>query len=101
MTDHLKPEDLEQDAQASSYNSYYGTPRVFSLAEGDTPTYGPRNARVLIFSQRNIERPVWHGGMYEFEDVIMSIDDARMIAPNRQSRTRDDRSMTHRRARTN
>jgi len=43
---------------------------------------------VLLFSQRNVERPVWHGGMYEFEDILASIDDVRMLAPRRQSGSR-------------
>lgn len=43
--------------------------------------------RVLLFSQRYIGRPVWHGGQYEFEDVIAQIDAVRVLAPQRKPST--------------
>ena len=43
---------------------------------------------MLLLSLRNVERPVWHGGMYEFEDIIMSIENARLLAPHRRPGSR-------------
>jgi hypothetical protein len=40
------------------------------------------NARVMLFSMRNIARHVARCGDYEFEDVISSCDDADVIAPH-------------------
>jgi Glycosyl transferases group 1 len=93
-------EETDVNGKASSY--YYGDPRLFELAEDASPAKAAENARVLIFSQRNVERPVWHGGMYEFEDVIMSIDAAHMLAPPRRAGTRAIRlgRQLHDRART-
>lgn len=65
-------------------SAYYGSPRLFSLA-GGVPTSPARDARVLLFSQRYIEQPVWHGGMYEFEDLLLGFDDVQLLAPRRQT----------------
>jgi len=43
----------------------------------------PANARVLLFSQRNVSRRVWRGGLNEFEDVIAEVDSVRMLTPRR------------------
>ena len=80
------PQHEAQHPGSSSY-SYYGSGRIFPLAY-DTATPPRQDARVLLFSQRNVERPVWHGGMYEFEDVIMSVENARMLAPHRRPGSR-------------
>lgn len=93
-------EETDINSKASSY--YDGDARLFELAGEDSPAKPAENARVLIFSQRNVERPVWHGGMYEFEDVIVSIDAAHMLAPRRRSSSRTIRlgRQLHARART-
>ena len=78
---------MDDQASSGSSNSYYGSARIFPL-ETDRSERPVRDARVLIFSQRNVERPVWHGGMYEFEDVITSVEDAQMLAPHRRPGTR-------------
>src|SRR5688572_30633108 len=79
--------DDETQRLGSTSNSYYGRARIFPL---DYVAAGqPRgDARVLLFSQRNVERPVWHGGMYEFEDIIMSVENVRMLAPHRRPGSR-------------
>jgi hypothetical protein len=41
-------------------------------------------ARVLLFSMRNIDRHVSRCGDYEFEDIISCCDDAEVIAPFRR-----------------
>lgn len=41
-----------------------------------------KNQRVLIFSQRNISRALFHCPHYEFEDVICEIDSAQLLAPH-------------------
>jgi hypothetical protein len=43
-----------------------------------------RQARVLLFSMRNIDRHVSRCGDYEFEDIISCCDDAEVIAPFRR-----------------
>ena len=86
--DSMRSDSLMDDqASSGSSNSYYGSARIFPLAT-DRSERPVRDARVLIFSQRNVERPVWHGGMYEFEDVIASIEDAQMLAPHRRPGSR-------------
>jgi hypothetical protein len=45
------------------------------------------DARVLLYSQRNLSRSVWRGGPNEFEDVIAQIDDVRMVAPGAHAAT--------------
>lgn len=48
-------------------------------------TAGPEGettrARVLLLSQRNIDRHVWHCSQYEFEHVICAVDDVDLLAP--------------------
>lgn len=39
------------------------------------------NPRILVFSQRNISRALFHCPHHEFEDVICQIDNAQMLAP--------------------
>ena len=53
------PQHETQHPSSSSY-SYYGSGRIFPLAY-DTAAPPRQDARVLLFSQRNVERPVWHG----------------------------------------
>jgi hypothetical protein len=73
---------------AGDGSSYYSDPHVFPLADEAPQPQRRGHARVLLFSQRNVERPVWHGGMYEFEDILASIDDVRMLAPKRRTGSR-------------
>jgi hypothetical protein len=48
---------------------------------------GPNcDARILLFSERALERPKWQVGQYEFEDVIDAIDDVDLVAPGPASR---------------
>jgi hypothetical protein len=52
-----------------------------------TPTGGPPSAcdsRVLIFSQRRLSSEVWHAAQFEFEDLLTEIDDAVVLAPERE-----------------
>jgi hypothetical protein len=37
-----------------------------------------------VFSQRALERPVWHAAQYEFEDLPLGLDDVDLLAPPRQ-----------------
>jgi glycosyl transferase family 1 len=46
----------------------------------------PSDARVLLFSMRNLTRHVSRCGGYEFEDVICDCDDVDMLAPVVRSR---------------
>jgi glycosyl transferase family 1 len=39
-------------------------------------------ARILVFSQRNIGRALFHCPHYEFEDVICQVDSAELFAPS-------------------
>jgi hypothetical protein len=41
----------------------------------------PGAPRVLLFSQRNAGRYLWHAPQYEMEDVIAEVDAVRMVAP--------------------
>lgn len=45
---------------------------------GDRPASGPR---VLLYSQRNVFTYMWEVPQTEFEDVVMLVDDAALIAP--------------------
>ena len=75
---------FDRAAGGSSYGASYGGPHIFPIAlEGETPAIP--DARVLLFSQRNIASPVWHGYMYEFEDVIKSVDNVQVLAPSRKA----------------
>lgn len=40
-------------------------------------------ARVLLYSQRNLELSPWLVGQFEFEDVISAVDRVRLLAPGR------------------
>jgi hypothetical protein len=67
------------------YDFFVGSPRDPS-EEGRGVSQRPsqpqgNNARVLLFSMRNIARHVARCGDYEFEDVISSCDDIDVIAP--------------------
>ena len=44
--------------------------------------------RILLLSRRHLDQRVWQGNVYEFEDVIMSVDDVRMVAPHPPSHGR-------------
>ena len=44
---------------------------------------GSRDSRVLVFSQRELHRPVWHAWEYEFEDLLLRLDDVSLVAPPR------------------
>lgn len=45
------------------------------------PSPDPPRPRVLLYSARRIEIPVWHAAQHEFEDVIAEVDDATVVAP--------------------
>ena len=45
---------------------------------------GQRDSRVLVFSQRALERPVWHAAQYECEDLLLGLDDVDLVSPPRQ-----------------
>jgi hypothetical protein len=47
-----------------------------AAASGDA-----RAPRVLLFSERNIDRAIWQTPQYEFEDVIAEVDSVRLLAP--------------------
>ena len=40
-----------------------------------------RDSRVLVFSQRRIESPVWQALQYEFEDLLATWDDVQILSP--------------------
>lgn len=40
-----------------------------------------RDSRVLVFSQRNMYRPTWHALQYEFEDLLLQLDDVSLVSP--------------------
>jgi hypothetical protein len=42
---------------------------------------GLRDSRVLVLSQRNVQRPLWHTAQYELEDLLTHLDDAVLLAP--------------------
>jgi hypothetical protein len=67
----------------SAYVYDDSTPFIHDL-EPDSPRLpAPRDPRVLLFSQRFLDRPVWQGAMYEFEDIIAEVDAVQMLAPRR------------------
>lgn len=37
--------------------------------------------RVTVFSRRQVEQRVWQASQYEFEDVVLDVDDAQLLAP--------------------
>lgn len=77
-------EKLKKSATDASESPYdYSTPRIHSLEPQSAPIAGPPDPRVLLFSQRNVDQPVWHGAMYEFEDIIMEADAVQLLAPER------------------
>lgn len=43
--------------------------------------------RVLLYSARRIEIPVWHAAQHEFEDVIAEVDDVTVVAPKARWRS--------------
>ena len=38
--------------------------------------------RVLVLSERKLETPKWQAPQYEFEDVILEVEDAALVAPS-------------------
>lgn len=42
---------------------------------------GQRDSRVLVLSQRNLHGPLWHAAQYEFEDLLLCLDDVDLLAP--------------------
>ena len=40
-----------------------------------------RDSRVLVLSQRNLHRPLFHALNYQFEDLLLSLDDVQVLAP--------------------
>lgn len=40
-----------------------------------------RDSRVLVLSRRNVSRSTWHASQYEFEDLVLELDDACLLAP--------------------
>lgn len=40
-----------------------------------------RDSRVLVLSQRNLHRPLFHALQYQFEDLLTSLDDVQLVAP--------------------
>ena len=75
---------FDRASGGASYGVSYSSPHIFPLAPIDE-TQAVRDARVLLFSQRNVASPVWHGYMYEFEDVIKSLDNVQVLAPSRKA----------------
>jgi hypothetical protein len=45
------------------------------------PVAGEAAPRLLLFSQRHVEVHMWEAPQLEFEDVLMEVDDAVMLAP--------------------
>lgn len=41
----------------------------------------PRDSRVLVLSRRELSRQTWHASQYEFEDLVLELDDAVLLAP--------------------
>jgi hypothetical protein len=52
--------------------------------ESDLAPTTVRDSRVLVFSQRNIARPTWQALQYEFEDLLTTFDDVRLVSPQGQ-----------------
>jgi hypothetical protein len=52
-----------------------------SEEEGPAGAAAQRDSRVLVFSQRNLHRPLWHSAQYEFEDLLLALDDVDLLAP--------------------
>ena len=36
---------------------------------------------MLVFSQRSLHTPTWHAAQYEFEDLLVGLDDVDLVAP--------------------
>lgn len=51
---------------------------------GDVGEQGERAPRIAVLSRRRAERRVWHASQYEFEDVILAVDDAQLLEPVRR-----------------
>ena len=46
-----------------------------------TVTVTERDSRVLVMSQRNLYRPLFHALNYQFEDLLLSLEDVELVAP--------------------
>ena len=53
---------------------------------GARPGSEQRDSRVLVFSQRALHTPTWHAPQYEFEDLLVGLDDVDLLAPTGQRR---------------
>lgn len=53
-----------------------------------------RDSRVLLFSQRHLSAAVWQAAQYEFEDLLLGLDDVSLLAPHPQERQHLRRPIT-------
>ena len=68
---------------------------MMSMPRNTSPVRPSDDARVLLFSQRNLNRLMYQCFMYEFEDVVHSVDRVDLLAPPSQN-TSELQHLTHR-----
>jgi hypothetical protein len=56
-------------------------PRDMSSDRSGSSDDSQRDSRVLVFSQRRLDRPLWHATQLEMEDVLADVDDVDLLSP--------------------
>lgn len=59
-------------------------PLVYPITSNSQAVGEAQKPRVLLFSLRNVDRAIFRGSLYEFEDVIMSVDAVRLLSPHQE-----------------
>lgn len=69
------------------YGYQPSTPLAYPITSNSQAVGEAQKPRVLLFSLRNIDQAIFRGSLYEFEDVIMSVDAVRLLSPHQEPRS--------------
>lgn len=67
------------------------TPLAFRRPDAEPPADAGGEPRVLVYSQRAVDRRPWVTPNYEFEDVVAAVDRVDLVAPGSRTLSRPER----------